>query len=51
MKRENCPREIDPKVYQEKLKKIKFLSTKKSFQKLLDFEKVFKKRKFDTLNK
>ena len=24
MKRENCPREIDPKIYQEKLKKIKF---------------------------
>ncbi len=51
MKRENCPREIDPKVYQEKLKKIKFLSTKKSFQKLLDFEKVFEKRKLETLNK
>ena len=51
MKRENCPREIDPKVYQEKLKKIKFLSSKKSFQKLLDFEKVFQKRKTDTLNK
>jgi len=51
MKRENCPREIDPKVYQEKLKKIKFLSTKKSFQKLLDFEKVFEKRKSETLNK
>ena len=51
MKRENCPREIDPKVYQEKLKKIKFLSTTKSFQKLLDFEKVFEKRKSETLNK
>ena len=51
MKRENCPRKIDPEVYQEKLKKIKFLSTKKSFQKLLDFEKVFQKRKTDTLNK
>jgi len=51
MKRENCPREIDPKVYQEKLKKIKFLSTKKSFQKLLDFEKIFEKRKSETLNK
>jgi len=50
MKRENCPREINPKVYQEKLKKIKFLSTKKSFQKLLDFEKVFQRRKSDTLN-
>ena len=51
MKRENCPRQIDPKVYREKLKKIKFLSTKKSFKKLLDFEKVFYNRKTDTLNK
>ena len=51
MRKENCPREVDPKSYREKLKKIKFLSTKKSFQKLLDFEKVFHNRKVDTLNK
>ena len=50
MKRENCPREIDPKNYREKLKKIKFLSSKKSFQKLQDFEKIFYKRKMDILN-
>ena len=50
MKRENCPREIDPKVYHEKLKKIKFLSTKNSFQKLQDFEKFFYDRKKNTLN-
>jgi len=51
MKRENCPREVDLKTYKEKFKKIKFLSTKKSFEKLLDFEKVFHNRKIDTLNK
>ena len=51
MKRENCPRLIDPKVYEEKLKKIKFLSSKKSFQKLLDFEQLFYNRKKDTLNR
>ena len=50
MKRENCPREIDRKVYYEKLKKIKFLSTKNSFQKLQDFEKFFYDRKKNTLN-
>ena len=50
MKRENCPREIDPKNYREKLKKIKFLSSNKSFQKLQDFEKIFYKRKMDILN-
>ena len=49
MKRENCPREIDPKIYQEKLKKIKFLSTKKSFQKLVEFEKIFFSRREDTI--
>ena len=48
MKRENCPRVIDRKVYQDKLKKIKFLSTKKSFDRLLAFEKVFYKRKQNT---
>lgn len=50
MKRERCPRIIDPNAYQEKIKKIKFLSTKKSFQKLLDFEKFFYDRKNKTLN-
>ena len=49
MKRENCPRVIDVKTYQEKLKKIKFLSTQKSFQQLLDFEKIFFERKKSTL--
>ena len=51
MKRERCPREIDFKIYKEKLKKINFLSTRKSFQKLLDFEKFFYDRKKDTLNR
>ena len=49
MKRENCPRKINHDIYQEKLKKIKFLSSTKSFQKLIDFEKIFKKRKEETL--
>ena len=41
MKRENCPRKINHDIYQEKLKKIKFFSSTKSFQKLIDFEKNF----------
>lgn len=45
MDREKCPRIIDDAIHREKLKQIKFLSTKKTFQKLLDFEKVFIKRK------
>ena len=40
MKRERCPRIIDPEVYKEKYKKIKFLSTRKSFQ-TLSLEKLF----------
>ena len=49
MTRENCPRIIDHGLYKEKLQKIKFLSSKASFQKLLDFEKVFLKRKRNLL--
>lgn len=50
MNRERCPRIIDPEVYKEKYKKIKFLSTRKSFQKLLSFEKLFYKRKKETID-
>lgn len=50
MKRERCPRIIDPEVYKEKYKKIKFLSTRKSFQKLLSFEKLFYKRKKEIID-
>ena len=49
MDRENCPRVIDNKIYKEKLKKIKFFSTKKKYEKLLNFEKVFIKRKYNLL--
>jgi hypothetical protein len=49
MERERCPRIIDPNVYKEKYKKIKFLSSKKSFQKLLNFEKLFNIRKKETI--
>ncbi len=49
MKRENCPRVIDTKKYLENLKKIKFLSTNKKFQQLINFEKVFFKRKKNLL--
>lgn len=45
MKRENCPRLINYSKYLENFKKIKSLASKKSFEKLLEFEKVFAKRK------
>ena len=49
MTRENCPRVIDPNLYKEKFKKIKFFSSKKKFEKLLNFEKIFIKRKKNLL--
>lgn len=49
MIRENCPRIIDPNLYKEKFKKIKFYASKKKFEKLLNFEKIFIKRKKNLL--
>lgn len=49
MKRENCPRIIDSNLYKEKIKKLKFLSTKKKYEKILSFEKIFIKRKNNLL--
>ena len=45
MKRENCPRPVEHTKYLENLYKIKKLASKKSFNNLLEFEKVFFQRK------
>lgn len=49
MKRENCPRKFDINIYKEKIKKIKFFASKKSFEKLLEQEKTFFRRKKEVL--
>ena len=49
MTRENCPRVIDPNLYKEKFKKIKFFLLKKKFEKLLNLKKIFIKRKKNLL--
>lgn len=49
MKRENCPRIINENTYDENFKKIKKLSSKKYFQKLINFEKIYFLRKNNKL--
>ncbi len=49
MKRERFPRIISNSIYKENLKKVKFLSSSKYFKKILDLEKIFIKRKKETL--
>ena len=49
MIRENCPRKINPNLYKEKFKKIKFYASRKKFEKLLNLEKIFVKRKKNLL--
>ena len=50
MIRENCPRKINPNLYKEKFQKNKILRLeKKKFEKLLNLEKIFIKRKKNLL--
>ena len=49
MIRENCPRKININLYKEKFQKIKFYASKKKFEKLLNLEKIFIKRKKNLL--
>ena len=49
MIRENCPRKINLNLYKEKFKMIKFYASRKKFEKLLNLEKVFIKRKKNLL--
>jgi hypothetical protein len=49
VKRENCPRVRDNDSYLENFKKIKFLSSREKFKELLDFEKLYTKRKRNIL--
>lgn len=45
LKEENCPRVLDENLYLNKLKKIKLLASNNIFQELMDFEKLFFRRK------
>lgn len=49
VKRENCPRVIDNDRYLENFKKIKSLSSREKFKELVDFEKLYSKRKRNIL--
>ena len=45
LKKENCPRIINPNELNEKLKTIKYLSSLRQFNKLMNFQSLFLKRK------
>lgn len=49
IKKENCPRNIDTNIYNNNLKKIKSLSSRIHFNKLIEFERIYIRRKKNNL--